>query len=175
LSSARLAEDADAYETLRVISASWEVVDSLPHEGKRKELAPLLTYDVAAREFITATLLSTQSPIPCAAGLPATSSVPFREVISSALLLYRLLCIFSFGEIPGVGGGPAVTSLWELALRTSDGHILILRDHCGLADAQCIADEMDEVFLKSVGDLLTFLCSDRCPHPYDGTVAGCVA
>jgi hypothetical protein len=128
-------------------------------------LQGIVRYDAQTREFF-----SPSSPPGKQGEAP---SLTLGNVISPALLLYRLLCTFCFGYIPCKAGDPA--SVWELSLMTGNGGILVLKDDHGLVNVFCAsASAANKAFMGHVKDLLAFLCSDHCPHPYDGVLAGSV-
>ena len=96
------------------------------------------------------------------------------QVISSPMLLYRLRCLFPSYEVKQGDGDLRV---WNVNLRHR-------RTHCQ-ADFEDLkggaivtaepALEKDEAATQNLLDLIEVLCSDCCPHTYDGLVAGCVA
>lgn len=99
------------------------------------------------------------------------------EVISSALLLYRTLCLF---KCTVLSEGPEGYKLvWEVALKHKEsGEVLILREWKGaatIATSFSSHKQIPESFKKDLLALLTELCAPDCPHPYDGTVSGSVA
>ena len=90
------------------------------------------------------------------------------------MLLYRLRCLFPSCEVEEAEGYKAV---WDLSLRQK-------RTSCqadfGEHKGAVMFDwdktmARDEAATQDLLDLIALLCNDRCPHPYDGTVAGCVA
>lgn len=101
----------------------------------------------------------------------------FYNAISSAFLLYRLVCILPAGwiELRGVEGEETV---WNVYLKhKKTGKTLSIYDYKGAASAGSEFDELDEApesFQKDSLELFNFLISDKCPHPY-GITAGCVA
>ncbi|KAI9104963.1 hypothetical protein DFS34DRAFT_682746 [Phlyctochytrium arcticum] len=123
----------------------------------------ILSYDVSSRSFA-----DTKKS--------GSLMLPLYKVISPSLLLYRLLCAFCFEIVPGMTPAAAETSVWEIALKTADGQVLVLKDDSGLAACLCEQKPLsDENFLGLVRNPLTVLCSDECPHPYDYVLAGSVA
>ena len=109
--------------------------------------------------------------------------LPMYDVIYSPMLLYRLRCLFPSCEVEEA---EAYKAVWDVSLRHK-------RTTCGpdfgehKVAAFVRADrsmEKDEAATQGLLDLIELLCSDRCPHPYDGLVAphpydglvaGCVA
>lgn len=99
------------------------------------------------------------------------------SVISSAMLLYRLLCHF---ECPVMTEGPeGYKCIWWVTLKHKEtGELLTLGEWKGAAGTwtKYHSDkELPAAFKKDILALLNELCAKDCPHPYDGTVAGCVA
>ena len=96
------------------------------------------------------------------------------NVISSPMLLYRLRCLFPFCEVEQADGYKGV---WSVSLRhkrtnrqaefTEEKGAVVV---CGDAT---IGE--DKATTQDLLDLMELLCSNCCPHTYDGTVAGCVA
>ena len=100
--------------------------------------------------------------------------LPLSRVISSSMLLYRLRCLFPSCEVEQSDGYEGV---WRIHLR----HKRTLcqaefGDHKGAAILSGDASmKEDRRARQDLLDLVELLCSDCCPHTYDGTVAGCVA
>jgi hypothetical protein len=98
------------------------------------------------------------------------------SVISSALLLYRTLCLF---------GAPVKVEhanykcIWWVCLRHIEtGEYLVLGEWKGAAGTWTeyhSAKELPKAFRQDILLLLNELCAPDCPHPYDGLVAGSVA
>lgn len=100
----------------------------------------------------------------------------FYEVISSAFLLYRLICI---GFYPQPFAQDSYKTLWSVGLKHREtGHKISLDDHkAGSHLASFFSEKADlpPVFERDLLELLDFLVSDQLVHPYDLTVAGSVA
>ncbi len=100
----------------------------------------------------------------------------FYEVISSAFLLYRLICI---GFYPHSFDTDSYKSLWSVGLKHREtGHQISLDDHKAgshLASFFSERTEMPPIFERDLLELLDFLVSNQLVHPYDLTVAGSVA
>ena len=97
------------------------------------------------------------------------------SVISSALLLYRLCCLFDCQvDVEGPQGHKVV---WSVYLQhKSSRHYVGFSEWKGSALFRAskfppTGTAFDEDWL----DLLNLLLDPQCPHPYDGTVAGSVA
>ncbi len=105
--------------------------------------------------------------------MPVSSTyMPMYEVISSPMLLYRLRCLFPSCAVEEVDAYKAV---WDVSLQHKRTHCqAAFGEHKG-AVRVCGDASMDKAATQDLLDLVALLCSDRCPHPYDGTVAGCVA
>ena len=106
--------------------------------------------------------------------LGSATYMPMSSVISSPMLLYRLRCLFPSCEVEQSDGYKGV---WRVSLRHKrtncqaefgehKGAVMI----CGDA-----AIGEDKATTQDLLDLIELLCSDRCPHTYDGVVAGCIA
>ena len=93
-------------------------------------------------------------------------------VISSPLLLYRLRCLFPV-EVQEVD---RYKSVWEAeVVHKASGRILGFGEHKGAPRVYLSPDEPNREFVEDGIELLNLLCDPRCPHPYDGIVAGSVA
>jgi hypothetical protein len=99
------------------------------------------------------------------------------QSIPSALLLYRLLCSF---ECKVKTAGPeGYKSVWSVQLLHKSTHeYLEFGDHKGgltfwtrFIDAKSAPNE----FIEDLKELMNYLYSDECAHPYDGVTAGSVA
>ena len=100
--------------------------------------------------------------------------MPMSRVISSPMLLYRLRCLFPFCEVEQSDGYKGVWRIYLRHRRTlcqaefgDDKGAAVLSGDASL--------EEDKGARQDLLDLIELLCSDCCPHTYDGTVAGCVA
>ena len=104
------------------------------------------------------------------------ANVTASRVISSALALYRLLCLF--GK-PPVVPKDAYKTLWEYPLqhRESKEYLTLLEYKAGFTINTHFSkpEELPESFAFDLIELLNFLVSDQIAHPYDGTLAGTVA
>lgn len=100
-----------------------------------------------------------------------------NEIMSSALLLYRLLCLFKCQVISY--GPEGYKSVWWITLKhKQSGEILQFGEWKGAAGIWTKfhnTDELPEPYKQDVLDLLNVIYSENCPHPYDGCVAGSVA
>lgn len=99
------------------------------------------------------------------------------DAISSAMLLYRLLCLF---QCTVISEGPeGYKCVWWVTLsHKATGEQLMFGEWKGAAGIWTkFADkkEAPKEFLKDMLLLLNELCAQDCPHPYDGCVAGSVA
>jgi len=96
-----------------------------------------------------------------------------HHVISSALLLYRLNCLFVIWNI--FEDVPRYKTLWWIVVRhKKTGKHLMFGEYKGAAGLNYTCP-MKPSFKKDTLELLNFLVSNECPHPYDKTVAGSVA
>ena len=103
--------------------------------------------------------------------------ISLEEKISSSLLLYRVLCLF---EIPDTWQQNGVWSVHLQHVQYPSQRVL-LYDHLGSANVKKTTTSDDvgsgrsKNFETDFDNLLGLLFSDRCPHPYDETVAGSCA
>jgi hypothetical protein len=100
------------------------------------------------------------------------------SVISSAMLLYRTLCLFG-APVRVVSKRNQYKCIWWISLRHKEsGEILQLGEWKGAAGTWTkyhSSTELPKTFRQDTLLLLNELCSPDCPHPYDGLVAGSVA
>jgi len=99
------------------------------------------------------------------------------EAISSALLLYRLLCLY---KAPVETFGPdGYKVIWWVALRHKEtGEVLMFGEWKGAAGTWTRFHdhkELPKTFKRDTLSLMNLLISDQCPHPYDELTAGGVA
>jgi hypothetical protein len=94
------------------------------------------------------------------------------ETISSALILYRLICVFRLAiHTPGPEG---YRTVWRMAMRhQGTGEVVVFHDDKGAWTFGHVAAKLPEEFRR---DLLTLLnhVVGSCPHPYGSVVAGSV-
>lgn len=107
------------------------------------------------------------------------------QVISSALLLYR--CAATFDTTIKTWGQKGYKAVWHLnLLHKPTGQRVGLGEHKGAAGFWTVHSSLEVVdngqkeaipqtFLDDIKELLEYLVSDVCAHPYDGLVAGSVA
>ena len=96
------------------------------------------------------------------------------QVISSPMLLYRLRCLFPSCEVKKFKDD---LSVWNVSLRHKRTHYQAdFEDNRGgvIGGADPSMKE-DTAATQDLLGLIELLCSARCPHTYDGLVAGCVA
>ncbi len=104
-------------------------------------------------------------------------SIGMYQVFSSALLLYRLLCLF---KAQVVSEGPeGYKCVWWITLQHKEtGDCLMFGEWKGAAGIWTVYhshEELKDSFKQDILELLDLLAANDCPHPYDGTVAGSVA
>jgi hypothetical protein len=101
--------------------------------------------------------------------------VSTSNVISSALVLYRLLAIFG----PMTITSDRYKSVWNVVLyHYSTKKIITLYDYKGafsFGSEFSNIEDVPESLLNDIIELLNLICSDESPHPYDGCVAGSIA
>jgi hypothetical protein len=104
------------------------------------------------------------------------SETSFCQAIPSALLMYRLSCLFP-GQIKTFGR-EAYKFVWQFNLKhRATGEMVCFGEWKGGALFWTNFDYSNcpPLFKNDLEKLLTILVSDNCPHPYDGLVAGGVA
>ena len=102
---------------------------------------------------------------------------PMCKVISSALLLYRLLCLFKT-TVTTEGPAGYKCTWWVTLKHKESGESLMFGEWKGAAGIWTRFGEYKELsdsFREDTLALINELCAEDCPHPYDGTVAGSVA
>lgn len=98
---------------------------------------------------------------------------PLFEAIPSALGLYRLLCLFpSTVHSPGPAGYKLV---WQVGLRHKRTSAPVVFGEWKGGFEVFSEGKLPTSAMRDLLKLLTLLCGPKCPHPYDGTVAGTVA
>jgi len=99
------------------------------------------------------------------------------EAISSALMLYRLLCLFPAPVKVEPEG--RYKCIWWVCLKHIDtGETLMFGEWKGAAGIWTRFHDHKELpksFKRDTLTLLNLLISDQCPHPYDSLTAGGVA
>lgn len=106
--------------------------------------------------------------------LTDTTNVGFYEALPSALLMYRLACLFP-GSIETMGQD-GYKFVWQFRLEhVATKTKITFGEWKGGSLFWTEGTKVDKAFLKDVEELITLLVSDNCPHPYDGLVAGSVA
>lgn len=98
------------------------------------------------------------------------------NLISSPLLLYRLISIF-FGA-PEVVSDPYKTIWWYNLRHKKTGKLMHFGEWKGCSGfwlPEGGHNELKQPFKKDLEELLLFLVSDQIPHPYDGCTSGQVA
>jgi len=99
------------------------------------------------------------------------------EAISSAMLLYRLLCHYKCTVISE--GPDGYKTVWWVTLKhKATGEMLTFGEWKGAAGVWTKfvhQKEAPKVFIKDMLLLLEELCAQDCPHPYDRCVAGSIA
>lgn len=99
-------------------------------------------------------------------------------VMSSAMMLYRLICVFV--QSPTVGShDDFYKSVWRFPLRhLPSGEFITLLDYKAGWTVNAMFTEVDQLPASLANDLLellNFLISPDVSHPYDKTLAGSVA
>lgn len=99
------------------------------------------------------------------------------QVISSALFLYRLLCLFKC-TVKSEGPEGYKNTWWITLQHKETGEKLTFGEWKGAAGTFTrfhAVKELPASYKKDTVALLNEICSPDCPHPYDGCVAGSVA
>lgn len=99
--------------------------------------------------------------------------VKFQEAISSAMLMYRLACLFP-GKIT-TDGQEGYKFVWSMHFKhVETGEVIGFGEWKGGALFWTQTTSNKEL-IRDLKTLIEILISDNCPHPYDGLVAGRVA
>lgn len=105
---------------------------------------------------------------------PSADLPPLTHTISSSLLFYRLISVFEINSCPPVSTAAGdVVGVWAITLECDSGKAVFFDWH-GLANVRFDMGTSEDG-MDLVRELLAFLCSNDCLHPYDGLVAGSVA
>ena len=92
----------------------------------------------------------------------------FRGVISSPLLLYRLLCLLPVNVLQM----DRYKCVLQVALQhMASGEVLCFSDDRTTCQSDLLADDPDQQYVEDGIELLNLLCDLICPHTYDGVVA----
>ena len=110
--------------------------------------------------------------------IKGVNSIPLYEAISSALALYRTICIIEnpIVESEGANGYKVPYSIYLKHEPT--GRVLSISEWKGAFGVWTPFLKESELPLRYKVDmlkLLNLILSDTSPHPYDGTTAGSVA
>lgn len=103
------------------------------------------------------------------------SELDLWYVMSSAMLLYRLCCLFS-GLRVHVKGPAGYKYVWTAEVQhVATGGLVNFGEHKGASHVSASHLQGPKEFLDDMLELLNLLYDEKCLHPYDGLVAGCVA
>jgi hypothetical protein len=161
-----------AYKTRDSIAAKWTPMaqDENDDVGFCSNYSSTFYYSRDVKQFV-----------PSAEGLSAYCNpdyVGLYGVISSADMLYRLACTFK--PVVQFLGPEGYKLVWSAAFRHKSGAEILFyewKGGCtfGARGKNGARVPASKAFQKDVLQLLNYLCSDGCVHPYDGCVAGSVA
>ena len=108
----------------------------------------------------------------------APCNVGMYHAISSALLLYRLLCLFG-SPVQVVPKDDQYKCIWWVTLEHKKSHQILQfgewKAAAGIWTTYHSIEKMPASFKADILELLNLIVSRTCPHPYDGCVAGSVA
>jgi hypothetical protein len=102
-----------------------------------------------------------------------------HDIMPSAMWLYRLACVFK--PVVQFDGPEGYKLVWSAAFcHVKTGVEIQFYEWkggftFGARGPKGNVSPEDPVFIEDCLELLNFLASDECPHPYDGVVAGSVA
>ncbi len=100
------------------------------------------------------------------------------EVMSSALMLYRLICMFP-NPVVICQGAAGYKVPWEMFFKHKEtGHVICMSEWKGSFNLRSEFNDINDVPLSLQEDLcmlFDLLYSNNSPHPYDHTVAGSCA
>jgi len=101
--------------------------------------------------------------------------IPFHQMMSPALFLYRIIATF-FGS-PKCGDNYKI--IWEYTIKHKEsGKVLQLSEWKGAIGfwlPETDHTKITKAFKADIIELMNYLCSNECAHPYDNLVAGSVA
>lgn len=98
----------------------------------------------------------------------------FINCISSPMLLYRCCCIFP----NNVNINNEYKQIWTCFIKNKESNNIILLSeikgtpYIGIENNFENINEIPNQFLNDILELLNYLLSDQCVHPYDNIVAG---
>jgi hypothetical protein len=98
------------------------------------------------------------------------------NIITSQLLLYRLICMFR--AHPEIEQDPYKTIWWLTIKHRKSGKKLTFGEWKGASGfwlPESSHTELKQPFKSDLEELLLFLVSDQIPHPYDRCTAGQIA
>jgi hypothetical protein len=165
----------NAYSKARKVTSKWVPVAELP-EQYCGNITSDLTYSRSKRLF-SFDKKDHEKYLDSITKEADADLVGIHEVMPSALMLYRLLCLF---QCTVHSEGPEGYKLvWQVALKHQEsGEVIVFREWKGglsLGHRFPFGAKPSKAFMSDLTALLNLLASDQCPHPYDGTVAGSVA
>lgn len=160
-----------AYKTRDRIAAKWTPVAQDDNGGSFcSNYSHTFYYSETAKKFM---------PVPEGVHeYEIEDSVGLYGVISSADMLYRLACTFKpIVSFEGPGGYKLV---WSAAFEHKSGAQILFYEWKGGCTFGARGKNGEIMpagkgLLKDILELLNYLCSDTCAHPYDGCRAGSVA
>ncbi len=157
------------YDLAKTITSKWSkpTKKSVQESGASGTLVHSINYDRKTSQFIYREYKSGDERY-----------VSAFEVMSSALLLYRLICIFPSNPQLIVDGAQGYKVPWEFWIKHKETNTLFcMSEWKGGISIRTEYNEYDDnaQATNDIIDLLNLIVSNESPHPYDGCTAGQVA
>lgn len=168
LTNCKYLEDRNAdYAKAKTVIEKWEF--SKKELGGCGNLCSEILFDPKTKEARFETKKDKDAPLG-----KSLKQISIYKAIPSALLMYRLACTFK-GTFTSEGQeGYKVT--WQFTIKhKATGKFLTFGEWKGGSLFWTDWFEPEDPIRKDLLEILTYLVSDTCAHPYDGLVAGSVA
>lgn len=167
----------EMYERVEAVNGAWTPVS--PAEVEGKDMCGLMDFSMGSKKPETdivwdeATGQAVYEPRSFTRN--SQELLAYKSIISSALLMYRLCCLFPCDV--RVDGPEGYKLVWSIYLKHKGTNTYVgFSEWKGsptflMSETLLTGTAFDEDWLA----LLNLLLDPNCPHPYDGTVAGSVA
>lgn len=176
------AERKAAYAKVKSINNKWTPVTS---EEAHKEGG--LNGNVNSEILIDKTTLKVREPLvrlsmfdknKAAYAKQEETSTGIYMAISSALAMYRLICLFN-NPIVETEGAAGYKVPWSMSFKHKKTGLIIMfsewKGGFGVWTKFGSPKEVPELYKKDMIEIINLILSDKSPHPYDGCTAGSVA
>lgn len=165
------------YETQEYINSVFETVSEIPDSGTSGNLGSDIHVNKKKKKAFICEKPSLFSDKDNYEKFEAENASLY-QAISSALALYRLICIFPHPKFVELSGGDGYKMPWEIMLRHKEtGEYVGFGEWKGGFNVRGTKNALQykEKTLDDFMKLLNLILSNKAPHPYDRTVAGSVA